>query len=227
MTKLRCSEKKYSIGIGKVLPASLITMSVPMLTDANITVSVCCRKPSRSDWVSRYRKGTTSLDLNEARDDGVLGWQWHQLDLMQIICTSLQTHNHTTTPSLRFYRLDALPGAQQIVSKHWRLAVVPSKIQTGLMTLCPGLSQYQKGKTNVDFTLARDSDWQWHQLGHMQVCTSLQADNHASTPMLSFFTGWMPFLPPNLQHQCTEASAILDLNAFHVRLQIFQMKSYF
>jgi len=30
------------------------------------------------------------------------------------------------------------------------------------------------------------SEWQWHQLGHMQVCTSLQTDNHASTPPLSF-----------------------------------------
>ena len=33
----------------------------------------------------------------------------------------------------------------------------------------------------------------------MQVCTSLQTDNHASTPPLSFFTGRMPFLPPNNQ----------------------------
>ena len=33
------------------------------------------------------------------------------------------------------------------------------------------VSQYQKGKTNLDFTEARDSGWQWHQLGHMQVCT--------------------------------------------------------
>ena len=66
------------------------------------------------------------------------------------------------------------------------------------------MSQYQKGKTNLDFTEARDSEWQWHQLGHMQVCTSLQADNHASTPALSFFTGRMPFLSPNQQRQCTE-----------------------
>ena len=29
------------------------------------------------------------------------------------------------------------------------------------------VSQYQKGKTNLDFTEARDSEWQWHQLGHM------------------------------------------------------------
>jgi len=47
---------------------------------------------------------------------------------------------------------------------------------------------HQKGKTNVDFTEARDSEWQWHQLDHnLQVCTSLQADNHTSTPSLSFF----------------------------------------
>jgi len=44
------------------------------------------------------------------------------------------------------------------------------------------VSRYQKGKTNPDFTEAGDSEWQWHQLGHMQVCTSLQTDNHASTP---------------------------------------------
>ena len=41
--------------------------------------------------------------------------------------------------------------------------------------------QYQKGKTNLDFTETRDSgEWQWHPLGHMQVCTSLQTDNHHS-----------------------------------------------
>ena len=49
------------------------------------------------------------------------------------------------------------------------------------------VSQYQKGKTNLDFTKARDSEWQWHQLDHMQVCTSLQTDNHTSTPPLKFF----------------------------------------
>jgi len=65
------------------------------------------------------------------------------------------------------------------------------------------VSQYQKGKTNLDFTEARDSEWQWHQLGRMQVYTSLQTDNHTSTPPLCF-TGWMPFLPPNQQHQTTE-----------------------
>ena len=47
------------------------------------------------------------------------------------------------------------------------------------------VSRYQKGKTNLDFTEARDNETQWHQLGRMQVCTSLQTDNHANTPPLS------------------------------------------
>jgi len=65
------------------------------------------------------------------------------------------------------------------------------------------VSRYQKGKTNLDFTEARDSEWQWHQLGRMQVCTSRQTDNHASTPP---FTGRMPFLLANQQCQSTEGT---------------------
>ena len=58
------------------------------------------------------------------------------------------------------------------------------------------VSRYQKGKTNLDFTEARDSGW--HRLGHMQVCIALQTDNYASTPPLKYFTGRMPsFRPTN------------------------------
>ena len=49
------------------------------------------------------------------------------------------------------------------------------------------VSRHQKGKTSLGFTEERDSELQWHQLGHVQVCTSLQTDNHASTPPLKFF----------------------------------------
>jgi len=73
------------------------------------------------------------------------------------------------------------------------------------------VSRYQKGKTNLDFTGARDSEWQWHQLGCMQVCTSLQTDNHASTLPLSFFTGPMPFLPRNQQRQSTEPTLYVHI----------------
>jgi len=58
------------------------------------------------------------------------------------------------------------------------------------------VSRYQKGKTNLDFTEARDSEWQWHQLGNLQVCTWLQTDNHASTPPLSFLQAGCPSCSP-------------------------------
>jgi len=50
----------------------------------------------------------------------MMGWQWHQLDHMQIICTSLQTDNHLSTSPLSFYRPDALPTTQPTASKHWK-----------------------------------------------------------------------------------------------------------
>ena len=58
------------------------------------------------------------------------------------------------------------------------------------------VSRYQKDKTNLDFTEARDSEWQWHQLGRMQVCTALQTDNHASTLPLSFLQAGCPSCRP-------------------------------
>jgi len=58
------------------------------------------------------------------------------------------------------------------------------------------VSLYQKGKTNLDFIEARDSEWQWHQLVHMQVCTLLQTDNHASTSPLSFLQAGCPSCRP-------------------------------
>ena len=69
------------------------------------------------------------------------------------------------------------------------------------------MSRYQKGKTNLDFTEARDSEWHWHQLGHMQVCTLLQTDNHASTPPLSFLQTGCP--------SCRPTNSIKALKALH------------
>jgi len=66
----------------------------------------------------------------------------------------------------------------------------------GFFSKTTWVSRYQKGKTNLDFTGARDSEWQWQQLGHMQVCTSLQTDNHASTPPLCFLQTGCPSCHP-------------------------------
>jgi len=70
------------------------------------------------------------------------------------------------------------------------------------------VSWYQKGKTNLDFTGARDSEWQWHQLGHMQVCTSLQTDDHASTQPLSFLQAGCPSCRPTNSVIALKAKAL-------------------
>jgi len=68
------------------------------------------------------------------------------------------------------------------------------------------VSRYQKGKTNVDFTEARE--WQWHQMGHMQVCTSHQTDNHASTSPLSFLRAGCPSCRPTNSVKALKAQAL-------------------
>ena len=85
----------------------------------------------------------------------------------------------------------------------------------GLTALCPGLPGWA-GTRKVKpiwillITEARDSEWQWHQLGHMQVCTSLQTDYYASTPPLSFLQARCP--------SCRPTNSVKALKAFTVRL---------
>jgi len=72
------------------------------------------------------------------------------------------------------------------------------------------VSKYQKGKTNLDFTEARDSEWQWHQLGHVQVCTLLQTDYHTSTPPLCFLQAGCP--------SCRPTNSVKALKAAHMMI---------
>jgi len=73
------------------------------------------------------------------------------------------------------------------------------------------VSWYQKGKTNLDFSEARDSEWQWHQLGHMQVCTSLQTDNHTGIPPLSFYR---PDALPATYQQCQSTEGLCSTTQY-------------
>jgi len=97
------------------------------------------------------------------------------------------------------------PSTQQVrilqITQAHTHARTHTHTHTRLTALCPGLPGWagtRKVKTNLDFPEARDSEWQWHQLGHMQVCTSLQADNHANTPLLSLIQAGCPsYCPTN------------------------------
>ena len=66
---------------------------------------------SRTTLESRYQESKTSLALNEARDDVVLGCSGHK--------QSAPHARQITTPT-NHHRPEALPDAQPTVSKHWR-----------------------------------------------------------------------------------------------------------
>jgi len=67
----------------------------------------------------------------------------------------------------------------------------------------------------MDFTEARENEWQWHQLDHMQICTSLQTDNHASTPPLTFLQARCPSCSPTNSVKATTTTVYNDrLTAF-------------
>ena len=92
----------------QLLTAQFFTGRIPFLPPNQQRQSTEGTQGFTSHSTQKISHGKTSLDLNAARNDGVLGWQWHQLDHMQTICTSLQTDNHTNTLSLNFCR----PGAR-------------------------------------------------------------------------------------------------------------------
>ena len=186
---------------------------------------------SRTTWVSRYQKGKTSLHINEARF-------WYGSGIRWTVCKQCAprfrqiTTSTSHQSSLNFYRPHALPDAQTTVSEQWRHIMPTVNItieqytHTHLTALCPGLPRWagtRKVKTNLDFTEARDSEWQWHQLGHMQVCTSLQAENYARTPPLSFLQAGCPSCRPTNSVKALKAINWTIMNDYWT---IMQCKSW-
>ena len=121
-------------------------------------------------------------------------------------------------PSCRAFLLDAV-SSDLLLNTSLLLLVLnvchgtTTTIQlfNGLFSRTTWVSRYQKGKTNLDFTGARDSEWQWHQLGHMQVCTSVQTDNHASNPPLVFLQAGCP--------SCRPTNSVKALKAWCTKLK--------
>jgi len=69
--------------LGKVIGKSILTLLPPFNGLFSRTIRV-----------SQHQKGKPFWILLEQE---MMGWQWHQLDHTQIICTSLQTDNHAST----------------------------------------------------------------------------------------------------------------------------------
>ena len=58
------------------------------------------------------------------------------------------------------------------------------------------VSRYQKGKTNLDFTEARDSEWQRHQLG---ICKSAPRSRQITMPAPHYSVFYRPDAIPAAQ----------------------------
>ena len=94
----------------------------------------------------------------------------------------LHTHHHTALTERSQQVLATYRPAWRRRPRHGDLAV-PSRRSSDLtvhthththtfngpLSGTTRVSRYQKGKTNLDFTEARDSEWQWYQLDRMQV----------------------------------------------------------
>ena len=67
---------------------------------------------ARTTWVSQYQKDKNQSGFKWEKRWWGLEMQWHQLDHMQTVRTSLQIDNHTNTSPLNFYRSVALPDSR-------------------------------------------------------------------------------------------------------------------
>ena len=106
---------------GIIICYYLIRLAIPVADSPNITILLllllhpCNGLFSRTSWVSRYHKGKTSLDLNDARDDGV----WDAVASAGPYANNLHVapdrlpQKHLIT---QFCRPDALPDAEPTVS---------------------------------------------------------------------------------------------------------------
>jgi len=88
----------------------------------------------------------------------------------------------------------------------------PLRVCSGL----PGWAGTRKVKPGISvFSGARDSERQWHQLGHMHICTLTQTHNHASIPPLSFLQAGCP--------SCRPTNSIKALKALYEKYAYFNL----
>ena len=153
-----------------------------MFSADNLLNGWCCRTHSRANII---RSGLTMFGVSALSTDWlVTGICWES-------ACGRRTRSTIRTPP-RNERTSTTCGTHCLIVTDTTRAHARTHPFNGPFSGTTQVSRYQKGKTNLDFTEARDTEWQWHQLGHMQVCTSLQTDNHTSTPLLSFLQAICP-----------------------------------
>ena len=105
---------------------------------------------SRTTWVSRYQRGKTSLDLNEARDDGVLGCS----DISWTICKqSAPRSRQVTTPTPHHAYLIQQIRKKKFISRSTNFRSLhlsaPVTVATGRIAIAQVNPSYSPGGANV------------------------------------------------------------------------------
>ena len=108
----------------------------------------------------------------------------------------------------KIYRVIQIKLNQLVYENDHMITDLPHTPRLTALFRTTQVSRYQKGKTTLDFTEARDGEWQWHQLGHVQVCTLVQTDNHASPPPLSFLQAGCPSCRPTNSVKALKAASL-------------------
>ena len=111
------------------------------------------------------------------------------------ICMHITVHNCRTHHSTEQFWLSSLLTSWQ--SSQLRCCPL-KKHKSHLTALCQGLPGWAatRRQNQSGFYWSKRHEWLWNQLGHMQVCTSLQTDNHTNTPPLSFLQAGCPSCHP-------------------------------
>ena len=185
----RCDQRLQHGGTRHVCTDWQVGLRATMTSEMTSSSSSSTSSPTTaSSSASAGRTHYVVLGVNNAAtcDEAKKAWVVDQLYRPPAVCVAKNTHTQIQTQT------DLTDSTTRHL--HTRAHTHPFN---GHLSRTTRVSRYQKGKTNLDFTEAGASEWQWHQLGRMQVCTSLQTDNHASTPTRSFFTVRMLFLTPN------------------------------
>ena len=156
--------------------------------------SIECTVPEQFSCYISWSKQSTDVLIQPSSALGKQamwkGWKYKKLSIWKSLCICITKF----CCSIKWKNLPK--KCQQMSSIHPASNSCTHTRLTALSGTTTRVSRYQEGKTNLDFTEARDSEWQWYQLGHMQVCISLQTDNHVSNPPLSFLQTGCPSCRP-------------------------------
>jgi len=108
-----------------------------------------------------------------------------------------------------------LPEARPTVSQQWRQGSIAIHTHPFNGPLSGTIRSAGTRKVKpIWILLKQESEWQWHQLGHMQVCNSFHTDNHASTPPLNFLQAGCPSCHPTNSVKALKAKKIYCYNSF-------------